>query len=148
MLRMIPIVKLPLDLFLYDFTKWSYSHGVDPLLCATGTRTLSVMLGWISPSIDRSFLPMNSGIQFSVPGDMTFTVADVIGRSMNPLFLKCLMVGVLLGSAYFLIKKLTEYKHFAALLHFSAKAQQNKKIRNFSLKHSLKKSQIQSASTS
>ena len=30
--RMIPIIKLPLDLCLYDFSRWSYAQGINPLI--------------------------------------------------------------------------------------------------------------------
>jgi beta-lactamase regulating signal transducer with metallopeptidase domain len=149
-LRMIPIVKLPLDLFLYDFSKWSYSHGVNPLMCETGTRTLSVMFGWVDFSIDRFLLPINSGIQFSIPGNMTFTIADVIGEAMSPILLNCFAFVLLLCSAYFLIKKLTAYRRFADFLHFSAKTQKNnnKKIRNLSIKNSFEKCRLQIVTSS
>ena len=145
-LRMIPIVKLPLDLFLYDFTKWSYVHGVNPLTCEEGTRTLSVMCSWISSATDWLFLPITSSIQFTVPGNMTFTIADVIGQSMNSVFLNCFVVLFLLCSLSFMIKKLFEY-----ILHPQARfanPAENRKIRNSSLRDSFKKGRLQIVTSS
>lgn len=42
-LRMVPIFKLPFDLCLYDFSRWSYTKGINPFHCEEGTRILSVI---------------------------------------------------------------------------------------------------------
>lgn len=108
-LKTIPIIKLPLDLFLYDFSRWSYNYGINPLYCKEGTRSLSILLGWTNPAINRYCLPLNSGIEFSVPGNMTFTIADVVGYLINPKHLQIFSVLFLILSSFALIKKLTTY---------------------------------------
>lgn len=105
LLRMIPIVKLPLDLCLYDFSRWSYLHGVNPLHCAEGTRMLSVLFG-------RTF----SVIEFTV-GNMTFTIADVIGYLMNPTHLKLFSISFVLLSCAFFVRKLATYYSSIQKLH-------------------------------
>src|ERR1700759_1725467 len=60
-LRMIPLLKLPFDLCLYNFSRWSYPQGITPLQCEEGTRTLSAKLHW-----------MNCALEFTAPGNTTF----------------------------------------------------------------------------
>lgn len=106
LLRMIPILKLPLDLLLYDFSRWSYIQGINPLNCEKGTRTLFASIGWTNSISDWFSLPFNSSIRFTVPGNMTFTIADVIGYMMSPIHLKIFSVSFLLLSTCFFIKNL------------------------------------------
>lgn len=83
--RMIPLIKLPFDPFLYDFSSWSYLHGINPLLCEKGSRTLTVG---------------HTGIAFFQPGSLTFTVADVM-QSLSPSWLTTSIVYFVLGSMIF-----------------------------------------------
>ncbi len=140
-LRMIPIIKLPLDLCLYDFSRWSYAQGINPLNCEEGTRTLSVMLGWPSQIADWLFLPINSCIRLTVPGDLTFTIADLIGYSINPIVLKtfaALLMPLTLG---FVIRKLFLYYCSLTALGSLAKNSEPlyKKIRNSNLSSCIRK---------
>lgn len=111
-LRMISIFKLPLDLCLYDFSSWSYSQGINPLNCEEGTRTFSVMLGWLSQVTDWLFLPINSSIQFTIQGGLTFTLADLIGYSINHMILKIFALLLISFTAGFVIRKLILYYRF------------------------------------
>lgn len=95
-LRMIPILKLPLDLFLYDFTRWAYVQGINPLYCEEGTRSLSVFFGWIDNFAGLPFLSITSGIQMLLPGNITFTLADTLCHLTNPLLLNLLASSLLL----------------------------------------------------
>jgi len=56
------------------------------------------MCSWVDSAADWLFLPITSGIQFTVPGNMTFTIADVIGQSINSICLNCFVVLLLLCS--------------------------------------------------
>lgn len=87
-LRMLPILKLPLDLFLYDFSRWSFAQGVNPLHCEEGTRTLSVLFGGMHSLTEWICLPMASGIQFLLPENRTFTIADMMGYSLPLIIVK------------------------------------------------------------
>lgn len=71
LLRMIPILKLPFDLFLYDFSRWALLQGIDPLRCKEGTRMIMAKIGY------WKCFPL-SGIEFTAPGNTTFTVGDVL----------------------------------------------------------------------
>lgn len=110
-LRLIPFLKLPLDLFLYDFSRWSYLHGINPLDSEAGSRTLSFYIGWIHFLPDYFLNITYSGIQFFVAGDKTFTLADMIGHTMNPLILKVLVLLFLFLTAAIVIRRLILYYH-------------------------------------
>ena len=142
LLRMIPILKLPLDLCLYDFSRWSYIQGVNPLHCEEGTRNLSIMLGYNSSFTDWLFLPTNSGIQFSIiPGNMTFSLADIIGYAMNPNHLKIFSISlVFLCVSFFMRKLVVYYRCIKALNSIAAHSEPiTKKMRNHQLIARVKK---------
>ena len=116
MLRMIPLVKLPLDCGLYDFSRWSHSHGIDPLQCAEGTRTLSVVFGNIRPLTEGLSLPIFSTIEFTVPGSMTFTIADVMGTLMGPTLVQIFAGGfIVIHAALCVAISLRHYRGFFLL---------------------------------
>lgn len=141
LLRIIPILKLPLDLCLYDFSRWSYIQGINPLNCEEGTRTLSVLFGWTNSPSDWLFLPINSAIQFAVPGNMTFTVSDVIGYAMNPNHLKIFSISLVFLCVCFFMRKLVVYHRcIKALNSIGANSKPiTKKMRNHQLIARIKK---------
>lgn len=107
---MIPFFKLPLDLCSYNFSKWVFTHGVNPLHCEKGTRTLSL---FASTDVINDW-PLS--MQFSVLGKMTFTIADIVALLMSPSFLKTFALLFMLISIFFLIKKITlHYRSITAL---------------------------------
>lgn len=148
-LRMIPIIKLPLDLCLYDFSRWSYAQGINPLNCEEGTRTLSVMLGWTSQITDWLVLPINSRIQLTVPGDLTFTIADLIGYSINPIILIVFAVLLISFTLTSVIRKLFLYHYSLTALKSLAKSSQPlcKKMRNSSLSSCMRKCGVKIATS-
>lgn len=115
-LRMIPILKLPFDVYLYDFSRWSYTYGVNPLLAEEGSRNLSIMFHWVNPFTDGFFVPITSGIQFTAPGNFTFTIADVVGHKMGSLGLQVFTALFLPLSLGLCIRKLVLYSHSKKLL--------------------------------
>lgn len=133
LLKMIPILKLPLDLCLYDFSRWSYAQGINPLLCEKGTRTLSIIL-------KGSY----SGIQFTVPGSLTFTLADVLGHAAPLLILKVFSILLPSFSCAFLIRKFFLYYRSKRALNSLAKSSRplHRKIRNPALSLCFKKYSI------
>lgn len=143
-LRMIPIIKLPFDLCLYDFSRWSFAQGINPLNCEEGTRTISVMLGWPSQMANWLFLPINSGIQFTVPGDLTFTIADLIGYSISPIILKIFAVLLMSFTLGFVIRKLFLYYYSLTALESLAESSQPlyKKMRNLNLSSCIRKCRV------
>jgi beta-lactamase regulating signal transducer with metallopeptidase domain len=108
-LRMIPIFKLLLDPFLYDFARWSYAQGINPLDCGEGTRVLSVTFGWMNYLAHWSLFPVYSCIELTVPGDRTFTPADIVGYTMNPIVLKFFVMLFVSFSVGFVIRRLRLY---------------------------------------
>ncbi|HEX4839765.1 MAG TPA: M56 family metallopeptidase [Rhabdochlamydiaceae bacterium] len=74
----LPLFKVAFDFFLYNSSRWALSSEINPLLCAPGTRAITATLSY----------PLSSGIYFSVEGGKTFTVADVIALSVDPLWIK------------------------------------------------------------
>lgn len=141
LLRMIPIVKLPFDLFFYDFSRWSYLKEVNPLTAEEGSRTLSAMIGWPSSISEPFFLPITSGIQLTV-NNMTFTVADIISYSINPSALSIVCSLILLISGCLFMKTIFDYLQF--IYHMKdEKAYANRKIRNIFINRFLRKNGTQ-----
>lgn len=140
-LRMISIIKLPLDLCLYDFSRWSYAQGINPLNCEEGTRTLSVILGWSSQIADWLFLPINSGIQLTVPGGFTFTIADLLAYSINSVILNAFALVLMPFTLCLLIRKLFLYHHSLTALGSLATNSEPlyKKMRNSKLSSRIRK---------
>ncbi|MBS4167512.1 M56 family metallopeptidase [Parachlamydia sp. AcF125] len=144
-LRMIPIVKLPLDLCLYDFSRWSYSHGINPLNCQEGTRMLSIVFGGISDFTEWLLLPVSSSIQFTVLGNMTFTVADILGYSMGSKLLGIFtLLFTLITVTLLFTKCLKCYQSIKSLNSLEKTARlNNRKTRNFTITSYLKNYQLQ-----
>lgn len=110
-LRMIPIVKLPCDFFLYDFSRWSYLQGVNPFCCEEGTRTIKVIFGWLLPSSDWLWIPFFNRIELTTPGDLTFTLPDLLGYLMHPYLLIAFTSVFASLSITLIIKKIAHYSH-------------------------------------
>ncbi|PIS00377.1 MAG: hypothetical protein COT84_08060 [Chlamydiae bacterium CG10_big_fil_rev_8_21_14_0_10_35_9] len=126
-LRILPILKLPFDVFYYNFSRWSYAQGINPLMCEEGSRILSITVGYF----ERSPV-ITSGIQFTAPGSLTFSVADAISYFFNPKFLiafSFLLVGC---SLTFLLRKIFVYNQFIASLNElqEDKTYKQRRIRN------------------
>lgn len=120
-LRIIPFLKLPLDLYLYDFSRWSYMYGINPLDSEAGTRTLSFYIGWIHYLPDYFINITYSGIQLLVADDKTFTFADMIGYSLHPLLLKIFSFLFLSITAAIVLRRLFLYYHSFKMLDDLAK---------------------------
>lgn len=84
--RVLPFFKICLDLCLYHFSNWALLHGVNPILAETGTRQLSIM---VNPF---------TGIQFSMQDGKTFSVADVVALSINPIWIRLIVSVAVVGS--------------------------------------------------
>lgn len=81
-LLMIPILKLVADLFLYDFSSWSFLHQVNPLEATEGSRELSISLS----------LPFMTGIQLLLQDGKTFTLADLLLFYLEPFWIKTAVI--------------------------------------------------------
>lgn len=106
--RAIPFFKIPLDLCLYHFSNWALLHGANPLSAETGTRQLTVMLNPLA------------GIQLSMQHGETFSVADLIALSVDPLLIRALIILALAGStlvpAQYIVRLLKERKYLLRIL--------------------------------
>ncbi len=110
-MRMIPILKLPFDLWLYDFSRWSYMHGVNPLDCPEGTRTMSAMVILAKQGANYFFSPITSVIEFTAPSNMTFTLADLLGYTIPSYCLNLLTLVFIIASIIILSKRLISHYH-------------------------------------
>lgn len=86
----IPILKIIFDLFLYDFSRWSLLHHINPLASEPGTRMLSVLLGIYSPVV--TWIPLTTAIQFVMQSGTTFTIADLAALSLSPFWIKGIVI--------------------------------------------------------
>lgn len=84
--RIVPFFKIFLDLCLYRFSKWALLHGVNPLLAEKGTRQLTLQ---INPF---------TGILFNMKDGKTFSIADVIALSIDPIWIQGIVCVAGLGS--------------------------------------------------
>jgi len=100
----LPLFKVAFDFFLYNSSRWALSSEINPLLCAPGTRAITATLS------------LNSGIYFSVEGGKTFTVADLIALSVDPLWIKITVLLVFSVSILRLLQALRARKGVKELL--------------------------------
>jgi beta-lactamase regulating signal transducer with metallopeptidase domain len=145
LLRMIPIFKLPFDLCLYDFPRWSYLHGMNPLNCEEGTRAFSIIFGGVREVTDWLIFPVSSGIQLTVSGTMTFTIADILGYSIKSEFLNVFVLLFTITSMTLLFIKFVNYYQSIKSLYSLLKTAQSisRKTRNTILTACLKKYRLQ-----
>ncbi|HEY5236021.1 MAG TPA: hypothetical protein VIJ14_07580, partial [Rhabdochlamydiaceae bacterium] len=85
----IPLFKVGFDFFLYNFSRWALNSQINPLLCSPGTRAITATFTYPTSLFPY---PLNSGIYFTVEGGKTFTIADVIALSIDPLWIKLIVI--------------------------------------------------------
>ena len=98
---LIPFIKLVFDFFLYDFSKWSAIHHMNPLEAEAGTRFFSLSLCNLSLS---NYFPLSTGIGFTIAQDKTFTLADLLGTCIGLLGVKIATLTALTISLGLLVK--------------------------------------------
>lgn len=81
----LPFCKICLDLFLYHFSNWALLYEVNPILAKTGTRQLSIMVNPFTV------------IQFSMFDGKTFSLADVIALSIDPIWIRMIVLIAIAG---------------------------------------------------
>jgi hypothetical protein len=85
-LMLLPFIKLPIDLFRYDFGGWAVPRGIDPALGEPGTRVISASVDFFPvPSLDLGF-HMENGPTFSL---MDFALSHV---TRHPFGIKCMIL--------------------------------------------------------
>jgi len=73
--RLIPILKLAANPFLYNFSTWAVLQGVNPLNCEEGTRTLTAALQWGNHFL---WFPIVMKLQMFTREGMIFTFPDIL----------------------------------------------------------------------
>lgn len=106
--RILPFFKICLDLCLYHVSKWALLHGVNPILAEKGTRQLSLLLNPFT------------GIQFSMKNGKTFSIADVIALSLDPIWIQGIVCiagfGGVVASLLYLKRILRERRQVAMMI--------------------------------
>lgn len=108
-LWMLPILKLGLDPFLYNFQDWAILQWINPLEVAEGTRMFSLGLSFADG------IPFST-IQLRIFDHLTFTMADLIALSLNASILDGILLGA--GGISCLSVICYAYKNFQASTHF------------------------------
>lgn len=88
--RILPFCKICLDLCLYHFSGWALLHGMNPVVSEQGSRQLSLLL--LNPF---------TGIQLSMQEGKTFSMADLIALSIDPIWVQGIVLIAGLGSISF-----------------------------------------------
>ncbi|MBA3722369.1 MAG: M56 family metallopeptidase [Parachlamydiaceae bacterium] len=140
-LRTIPILKLCLDLFLYDFSRWAYLQELNPLNAEKGSRTLTATIGSFNSNNDFLF-PSPLTINFSMSGNQTFTISDIIGHLIPIYFLNFFAILFMIVTAVILLKNLVHFyitnKYFNEIIQ--SKETHERKIQNVQLNSYINKS--------
>lgn len=90
----VPLLKLAVDPFLYDFEHWALACQINPFEVEVGSRSLTLQL-WYPHDISRftDLIPFGNGIRMSLDnGQMAFTIADLLMLSLPPMLVKTLIV--------------------------------------------------------
>lgn len=141
--RIIPLFKLFLDITIYKFSSWGILYGLNPVSCEKGSRTLAITLGK-TPLFNYNPFSYIS-ILFHFKNDKTFSIADIIGKSIDPTFVIALSIFFSFLAFLSFIKIFLSYKKNLVLIRKLAKDKKNfpkKKILSPSLKDQLTKNKI------
>ncbi|MFI5343020.1 MAG: M56 family metallopeptidase [Chlamydiales bacterium] len=104
--RTIPLLKLCVDFFLYNFSSWALMDGLNPIEAEPGTRMISVIMCFCE---ELNYpLIFSSGIQLLLNKGMTFTftLADLVILSVNIFWIKLSVVVCFLGSMLFSFRQI------------------------------------------
>lgn len=143
LLLMVPIFKLALDPFMYNFEQWAIPYQLNPLEATTGSRILSILF-FFPCNFSGSLLP-NFDIHFSLNNGYTFTPGDLAALSITPfsqititLFAASISLFLLFISLLHLVKS---HRFIQTLTHNSYPCPLI--ISNTSLKKEIKKAKVQ-----
>ncbi len=142
--RTLPIFKLGMDLYLYNFSSWALMEGLNPIIARPGTRMLSIMLGISSPELTAP-PSLNTGIQLFLNNEKTFTLADLAILSIDSFWIKMIVLIALTISFTFCLlqfyKLVISFRAISNLLKNSFPA--SRIVNNQALLRSLQRSKIQ-----
>lgn len=82
---LLPIIKIIVDPFLYDFSSWSFLQGINPLTAKGGTRTLRATLGYEGFT---EGVPIFFTFQAFTEEGATFTISDLFFFLYDSFFLR------------------------------------------------------------
>lgn len=137
--RMIPLIKLPLDLFFLNWDRWSIIYGVYPWLCEKGSRTLEAFYNL--PKNMQDLLLPNMGIRLRTKDFLHFSIADrIYGFASDKaiyLFILLFLVFWVFSIAFKSIKWLKEGLEIKRLIKTSQKL--NLKLSNVKIIKALEK---------
>lgn len=83
LIRLIPLLKLPLDIWLADWSRWALLHGIIPLDCEGGSRFLLIGCSWMDALSNTVLFPIAFKIGFELVGGYSFSVADLLSPLVN-----------------------------------------------------------------
>lgn len=99
----VPLFKVILDPFLYDFSNWALRFAINPIEAEVGSRMITAMVSLME------FIPI-AAIQFLVNESRTFTIADVTALSLSPFVVKSTVVVAASVSLILLCRWLNKFK--------------------------------------
>ncbi len=120
LIRLIPLIKLPLDMWIADWSRWALLHGISPLDCEGGTRVLFIGCSWIDVLSSAVFFPVALRIGFELAGGYTFSIVDLLSPLVNLEIVRAVSyIFIALTSFQFvllLFKTVRDYRHKKAFL--------------------------------
>lgn len=109
--RLIPIIKLPLDLFLYNFGSWALMQNIDPLHCEKGSRMLSIGFSWFMPSSNWHTWfyapPLAINFQTRGPNNSTYGIGDILALKLDSFWVTAVVCCFIILSILILAKKIS-----------------------------------------
>lgn len=141
--RTLPMFKLGMDLYLYNFSDWALMEGLNPIIAQPGSRMLSLMLGISAPEL-TSPPSLITGIQLFLNNEKTFTLADLAILSIDSFWIKSIVLIVLTVSlGLFLLRCYKLIISHGAISNLLKASQASSRIViNQSLSLSLQKSKV------
>ena len=104
--RLIPLLKLPLDLLLYDFSKWGYLHQINPLTIPYGTRSIDLSFSSHTPTLKTLFFPFTTDFQLMMNDRLfSFTFADLLVWKLPFYVISLVVSSVFLTSLVLIMRK-------------------------------------------
>jgi BlaR1 peptidase M56 len=104
--RLIPLIKLPVDFSLYDFSNWALTQGINPYSCVPDSRFFRVSLGYLIPDRSSFSFPLQSGISLATADGQTFSLADLSYLLHDRLFSHVLLALLLCTTGVYVIRSI------------------------------------------
>lgn len=115
----LPLFKLAIDPFLYDFQNWALMHQINPLQAETGTRNLFAQFCFSS-----ELGTFATGVGLSEKHGFTFSIADIAALSVDPIFIKGSLIFLGIISMIFFVRWVSQLcktiKMLATVAHESS----------------------------